>query len=405
MSYIVDNLFIENTILINGVDITQKLSDLGNITYNTNDILIYNGTNIVSISPLSYKTTLGLNNLTNNLQVYNLDGARGISANTISNRPAASINGNIYISTDTRTISYDNGTSWNNILPAYTGDVTSSAGNTILTLATVNSNIGTFNNVTVNAKGLVTSAANSNYLIDSGSNGILVRTALNTTVSRSIQPITNQTTVTNNDGTGGNISIGIANNPIIPGTDSITIPSGITAQRGAATVAKLRFNTTLDQFEGVRQGIFAPLGKVVQVTTGIIAVQSGTARHSFNNLAPSPTGGFSIASTTFTPIFSNSNIVLEFSIMCDHSSNNRTIVTIVNVNGALSGVTAANSLIAGRPANQSLQIVIPSQGAGVALNIDIRAGANGGGTTRINLGNNATMGNTGATTWTMTEYV
>lgn len=43
----------------------------------------------------------------------------------------------------------------------HTGDVT---GSTVLTLATVNSNIGNFNTVTVNAKGLVTAATNISYL-------------------------------------------------------------------------------------------------------------------------------------------------------------------------------------------------------------------------------------------------
>lgn len=38
------------------------------------------------------------------------------------------------------------------------------SGNISLTLATVNSNVGTFNNVTVNAKGLVTAASNVTYL-------------------------------------------------------------------------------------------------------------------------------------------------------------------------------------------------------------------------------------------------
>ena len=46
-------------------------------------------------------------------------------------------------------------------LPAFTGDVTSPAGSSVTTLATVNSNIGTFTNatVTVNAKGLITAAS------------------------------------------------------------------------------------------------------------------------------------------------------------------------------------------------------------------------------------------------------
>jgi len=43
----------------------------------------------------------------------------------------------------------------------HTGDVT---GSTTLTLATVNSNVGTWNNVTVNGKGLVTAASNVAYL-------------------------------------------------------------------------------------------------------------------------------------------------------------------------------------------------------------------------------------------------
>jgi hypothetical protein len=48
----------------------------------------------------------------------------------------------------------------------HTGDVTGSAA---LTLATVNANVGTFNNVAVNGKGLVTSASNVTYATGSGS--------------------------------------------------------------------------------------------------------------------------------------------------------------------------------------------------------------------------------------------
>jgi len=48
--------------------------------------------------------------------------------------------------------------------PALTGDVTTSAGALATTLATVNSNIGTFQGITVNGKGLVTAASNQNYV-------------------------------------------------------------------------------------------------------------------------------------------------------------------------------------------------------------------------------------------------
>lgn len=63
---------------------------------------------------------------------------------------------------------------WVNFTPTYisgnqsitiSGDATGSGTTAIaLTLATVNSNVGTFNNVTVNAKGLVTAASNVSYL-------------------------------------------------------------------------------------------------------------------------------------------------------------------------------------------------------------------------------------------------
>jgi len=48
--------------------------------------------------------------------------------------------------------------------PALTGDVTTAGGALATTLATVNANVGTFQGITVNAKGLVTAAANQGYL-------------------------------------------------------------------------------------------------------------------------------------------------------------------------------------------------------------------------------------------------
>jgi len=48
--------------------------------------------------------------------------------------------------------------------PALTGDVTTAGGALATTLATVNSNIGTFQGITVNAKGLVTAAVAQGYL-------------------------------------------------------------------------------------------------------------------------------------------------------------------------------------------------------------------------------------------------
>ena len=58
-------------------------------------------------------------------------------------------------------------------MPALTGDVTTSSGAVATTLATVNSNVGTFQGLTINAKGLITAAVNESYLTSSGNGGSL----------------------------------------------------------------------------------------------------------------------------------------------------------------------------------------------------------------------------------------
>jgi hypothetical protein len=52
--------------------------------------------------------------------------------------------------------------------------------------------------------------ASGNYITDPGSNGVVVRTALNTTTSRTITGTSNRITVTNGDGVGGNPTIDIS---------------------------------------------------------------------------------------------------------------------------------------------------------------------------------------------------
>ena len=85
-------------------------------------------------------------------------------------------------------------------MPALTGDITTSAGGAATTLATVNSNVGTFGSatqasqVTVNGKGLVTAAANVTVTPAVGSVtglGTGVATALGTNVGSAGAPVVN----------------------------------------------------------------------------------------------------------------------------------------------------------------------------------------------------------------------
>lgn len=397
------NIVIENTILVAGNDVTQQLSDIATITYNTNDILFYNGTNIVGISPTSYKTTLGLNNVTNNLQVYNLGGARGFTLNTISNRPTASTNGNIFISTDTRIISYDNGTAWTNLLPAYTGDVTSSLGGTTLTLATVNSNIGTFNNVTLNDKGLATAASNVNYLIDPSSAGILVRTTLNTTITRTNTGTTNQITVTNGDGVSGNPTYAIADNPVIPGTASMTLPIGPSAQRPTHSNGKIRFNsdTLIEEISESNQ--WRPLGRLMQFATGDITQTTGTTILPYDNTLPSSTEGFQIFTAEITPFYANSTIVVMFNIFFECSSIINTVVTTTLLNGStVISASASRQAIANQPDTLNITKHFTS-GTTSPLTISARIGSDLASTVYVNRGNTETFGGSITTSYIIME--
>ena len=57
------------------------------------------------------------------------------------------------------------------------------------------------------------------------------------------------------NGTGpGNPTIGITDNPQIPGTGSMKIPAGTTAQRSAVSDGSIRYNTDTDSFEGLVNG-------------------------------------------------------------------------------------------------------------------------------------------------------
>jgi hypothetical protein len=109
-------------------------------------------------------------------------------------------------------------------------------------------------------------------LASTSSAGIL---ALNgtTITAYTLQGVTSQTSIANGNGVGGAPTIGLASNPVVPGTGSITIPSGTTAQRTGST-AGLRYNTDTGLFEGYGSSGWAAFsgggggGSVTSIATG-----------------------------------------------------------------------------------------------------------------------------------------
>ena len=89
------------------------------------------------------------------------------------------------------------------------------------------------------------------------SDGVVVRSAADTLISRSITGTANNIVVTNGDGVAGNISINAGSNVALLNTDSswtstgsIRLPSGSTSQQGASTPGRVRFNLETGEFHG-----------------------------------------------------------------------------------------------------------------------------------------------------------
>ena len=84
-------------------------------------------------------------------------------------------------------------------------------------------------------------------------NGIVIKdgTAAHT---RTLVGAPNEIDITNANGVLGDITVGLADNTVIPGTGAITVPNGTTSQRPTAETGKMRYNTTTNRLEAYIAG-------------------------------------------------------------------------------------------------------------------------------------------------------
>lgn len=108
---------------------------------------------------------------------------------------------------------------------------------------------------------------NSGFLVNELGTGFIA--------TRIIEPIANQTTVNNDDGVAGNPQIGIADNPILPGTAGMGVPAGTSAQRVIPTPPNigLRFNTDLQSLEAYIGGVWV---LIPSSSVGFLPLSGGT---------------------------------------------------------------------------------------------------------------------------------
>ena len=116
----------------------------------------------------------------------------------------------------------------------------------------------------------------------------------------------NQITLTNGNGSGGNPTVSIASNVILPGTASMTIPGGTAAQQPVGGPAQIRYNSTSDVYEGYSAGSwrqFTQAGGVISFSagaTGFTPVSATTGAVVLGGILNSASGGTGVNNGSFT---------------------------------------------------------------------------------------------------------
>lgn len=90
----------------------------------------------------------------------------------------------------------------------------------------------------------------------------------------------NQIDVANGNGLGGNPTLSLASNAVLPGTGGVVIPLGTTGQEPVGTPGQFRFNTTTQTFDGYANGqwrTFSQTGGVSSFSAGSTGFTPSTA--------------------------------------------------------------------------------------------------------------------------------
>lgn len=128
-------------------------------------------------------------------------------------------------------------------------------------LTLINGN-GVTGNPTLSLSGQVFSLANA-----SGA-GLVALPNNGSVVPRTIQGTANEIDVVDGDGASGNPTIGLSDNPTIPGVEYVKVPVGGTADRPSGAVnGMFRYNTDISSFEGYAAGAWGQIISGLGVTS------------------------------------------------------------------------------------------------------------------------------------------
>lgn len=173
--------------------------------------------------------------------------------------------------------------------------------------------------------------------------GILVNVpSTPTVISRSIVGVENQIIVDNQTGVGGDITIGIADNPLINGTAGMGIPTGTTGDRVTPISGiSLRYNTTLSSIEYWDGSSWQQLGTSSATWANYPVNTNITSMTGLTGALQAPTG----------ILGSDGNLVLQFT----------PVTSAINYAGVRSAATTTNDAprfyTAGSSTNINLEFV------------------------------------------------
>jgi len=175
---------------------------------------------------------------------------------------------------------------------------------------------GIAGNPTIALAGQVLNFANASF------NGLVALSTAGGITSATITGTANQISVANGTGVSGNPTISLADNPILPGVASATLPIGATGDRPVSPVnGMIRYNTTIALFEGYINGSWQTLA----AGSGVTSIATGTG------LTGGPitsTGTISIANTAVTAgSYTAANITVNAQGQITAASSNATLVS------------------------------------------------------------------------------
>jgi hypothetical protein len=118
---------------------------------------------------------------------------------------------------------------------------------------------------TISLTGQALNFANASF------NGLVVLSTAGAITSATVTGTSNQISVTNGNGIGGNPTVSLADNAVMPGTGSMTVPIGTTGQQPFGNAGMIRYDSTVGAFlgySGSGWNQFSLAGGVTQVNTG-----------------------------------------------------------------------------------------------------------------------------------------